>query len=48
MDGKTIFDKAIESNYSYQMDLSRYPQGIYIVTVIADDGEVFNEKVIKN
>ncbi len=48
MDGKTIFSKSIESNYSFQIDLGTFPQGMYIITVTDDVGQVFNEKIIKN
>lgn len=48
IDGKSIYQKQLESTNVHQIDLSRYPQGIYLITVIADDGEQFNEKIIKN
>ncbi|MCZ8197335.1 MAG: T9SS type A sorting domain-containing protein [Flavobacterium sp.] len=48
IDGKTVLDKSIENSESFQVDVSNYANGIYIVNVIDKDGQVYNQKLIKN
>lgn len=48
IDGKTVCEKQLETIDRTQIDVSKYPTGIYIVNVISDDGRVHTEKLIKN
>lgn len=48
IDGKTVLDKNIENSESFQVDVSNYANGLYIVNVIDKDGQVYNQKLIKN
>ncbi|WP_298119819.1 T9SS type A sorting domain-containing protein [Flavobacterium sp.] len=48
LDGKIIFEKSLQDKSSYQLDVSQFEKGIYIVNVISDDGQIHTEKLIKN
>jgi hypothetical protein len=48
MDGKKVYDSNFKSNNSYRIDLSSFTQGIYIINVMSDDGQLYKEKIIKN
>jgi hypothetical protein len=48
IDGKTVFNKSIDNSESFQVDVSNYANGLYIVNVIDKDGQVYNQKLIKN
>lgn len=48
IDGKIVYEKQVETINRTQVDVSKYPTGIYIVNVISDDGQVHTEKLIKN
>jgi hypothetical protein len=46
---ETLFQAALKDNLkSYELDVSNYPRGIYIITIISDDGTVQTEKLLKN
>jgi type IX secretion system substrate protein len=47
MDGKLIFEKAVNRESSIKVDISGYINGLYIVTVETTDGGVLSEKIIK-
>lgn len=47
-DGKIVLDKNIDNSESFQVDVSSYANGLYIVNVIDKDGQVYNQKLIKN
>jgi type IX secretion system substrate protein len=47
IDGKLIFEKAMDAESSFKADISSYTKGIYIVTVETADGKVLSEKIIK-
>jgi hypothetical protein len=48
IDGKMVFESNSESTDKLSIDVSTYANGIYIVTVISDDGQQFSQKLIKN
>lgn len=48
IDGKVVFEKKVETLNVTQIDVSKYPSGIYIINVISDDGQVNTEKLVKN
>jgi len=48
IDGKKVYESAIESSNKLQVDVSNYANGLYIVTVTASDGQQFSKKLIKN
>lgn len=48
LDGKTLYqDNSNEKDY-YEIDISNYAKGIYIVSTIIGNGEIYSEKFIKN
>jgi Secretion system C-terminal sorting domain len=47
-DGKTILDKNIENSNFSEIDVSNYSNGIYIISVTSDSGEITSHKFIKN
>jgi hypothetical protein len=48
IDGKIVLDKTIEPTGSYNLDISRYASGVYIVNVVSNDGKQYSQKLIKN
>ncbi|MGL2964583.1 T9SS type A sorting domain-containing protein [Flavobacterium sp. RSB2_4_14] len=48
IDGKVVLNKTIEKTDKTQLDVSRYANGIYIINVISEDGQLLSEKLIKN
>jgi hypothetical protein len=48
VEGKKVFEKDIEFNNSYNVDISDYSNGIYIVTIFSKSGQQFSQKLIKN
>ncbi len=46
--GKTVFEKTIANQESVQIDISSYENGLYMVSVLTQDGEFLSEKLIKN
>jgi hypothetical protein len=48
LDGKTILAAPVTNNESFQVDVSTYANGLYIVSVIDKDGNIYNQKLIKN
>ncbi len=47
-DGKTVLDMSIENSESFEVDVSNYANDLYIVTIIDKDGQIYNQKLIKN
>lgn len=48
LDGGILFDSAADGKIqSFDLDISRYYKGLYLVTVVNADGEVITEKLIK-
>lgn len=48
IDGKMVFDQNIELTDKARVDVSRYANGVYIVNLLTDDGDVYSKKLIKN
>lgn len=48
IDGKTVFEKNYEATENAKIDVTRYPNGIYIINVTTNDGQQLTEKLIKN
>lgn len=48
IDGKVVFESNAQSNDKLNVDVSPYENGIYIVSVFSDDGQLFTKKLIKN
>ncbi len=48
LDGKLIFEKRIEPTNFYQVDVSSYNNGLYILTIETTDAKNINKKIIKN
>ena len=48
IDGKKIFENSLQSADKFQVDISSYTCGIYIVNVTSDSGQVYTSKLIKN
>lgn len=48
LDGKLIFDKKIEPTNSYQLDISSYNNGLYILSIETTDGKNIYKKIMKN
>ncbi len=47
-DGKQVYNKKIEATSNYQLDMSGFNQGIYILFVETESGFSITKKVIKN
>lgn len=47
-DGKTMFATRTTNSETFQVDVSTYAKGIYIVSVIDKDGHVYNQKLVKD
>lgn len=48
IDGKIILDKTVEPTSLYNLDISRYASGVYIINVVSNDGKHYSQKLIKN
>ncbi len=48
IDGKIVFDRSIELTDKSRVDVSGYANGIYIINVTSEDGQLLTEKLIKN
>ncbi len=48
IDGKIVNERNIEKTDKTMIDVSRYSNGIYIINVTSEDGQVFTKKLIKN
>lgn len=48
IDGKILLEKNTDRTNKTQLDVSRFANGIYIIIVASDDGEIVTEKLIKN
>ena len=47
MDGKLIYDEKGKVSKSFQLDISDYSNGIYIINIETDNGEKISKKLIK-
>jgi hypothetical protein len=48
IDGKIVLDRKVEMANKTKIDISNYANGVYIVTITSNDGQLFTEKLIKN
>ena len=48
IDGKTVIERNIEKTDRTLLDVSRYANGIYIINVTSEDGQLYTKKLIKN
>ncbi|WNM20199.1 3-coathanger stack domain-containing protein [Flavobacterium capsici] len=48
IDGKMVYDKNIELTDRTRVDVSRYANGIYIINLLDEDGNIYSKKLIKN
>ncbi|MCF6130427.1 T9SS type A sorting domain-containing protein [Flavobacterium sp. AS60] len=48
IDGKIVNERNIEKTDKTIIDVSRYANGIYIINVTAEDGQLYTKKLIKN
>ena len=47
IDGKMVYDKKMELTDFTKVDVSQYANGIYIVNLLTEDGNVYSKKIIK-
>jgi hypothetical protein len=47
IDGKTVYEKTVDNQDATQIDTSSYENGLYLVSVFTEDGQVLTEKLIK-
>lgn len=45
--GKTVYEKTVDNQETTQIDISSYENGLYLVSVFTEDGQVLTEKLIK-
>lgn len=48
IDGKIVNERSVEKTDKTLLDVSRYANGIYIINVTSEDGQVLTKKLIKN
>ena len=48
IDGKIVDEQNVEKTDKTQVDVSRYANGIYIINVTADNGQLLTQKLLKN
>jgi hypothetical protein len=48
IDGKIVNERNIEKTYKTLIDVSSYANGIYIINVTSENGQVYTKKLIKN
>lgn len=48
IDGRLVYEKNIAQADKFQIDVSRYLDGIYVVAIFSEDGTIAMEKFIKN
>ena len=48
IDGKIVNEKNIKKTDKTMIDVSRYANGIYIINVTSEDGQLYTKKLIKN
>lgn len=48
IDGKMVYDRDVQLTDKARVDVSRYANGIYIVNLLSEDGNVYSKKLIKN
>ena len=48
IDGKIVNERTIEKTDKTMIDVSRYANGVYIINVTSEDGQLYTKKLIKN
>lgn len=48
IEGKKVYENRFENKNTFQLDISNFANGLYIVSVVSDDGKLYTEKLIKN
>ena len=48
IDGKIVLEEDVEKTDKKQVDVSRYANGVYIINVTSENGNVLTKKLIKN
>lgn len=48
LDGRVMFDKVIGGVEKYEFSINDYKEGLYLVTVLANDGKILKSKLVKN
>lgn len=48
IDGRKIYERTFENRNILQLDISSYANGIYIINIRSDSGEIYSRKLIKN
>ncbi len=48
IDGKIVEERNVENTDKTHVDVSRYANGIYIINVTSEDGQLLSKKLIKN
>lgn len=48
IDGKMVYDKNVDLTDRARVDVSRYANGIYIINLLSETGNVYSKKLIKN
>ncbi len=48
IDGKTIYNTSIDNSTEYNIDISLFPNGLYIISILFENGETVSKKLIKN
>lgn len=48
IDGKMVYDKNVDLTDKARVDVSRYANGVYIVNLVSEDGNIYSKKLIKN
>lgn len=48
IDGKIVDERSVENTDTTRIDVSRYANGIYIINVTTEDGQLLSKKLIKN
>jgi len=48
IEGKKVYENRFENKNTFLLDISNFANGLYIVSVVSDDGKLYTEKLIKN
>ena len=48
LDGKLIFSRKVDPTNNYQLEISNYTKGIYLLTIETNNGKFVNKKIVKN
>ncbi|MGC4041364.1 MAG: T9SS type A sorting domain-containing protein [Flavobacterium sp.] len=48
IDGKTIFESTLDKTTSTEINVNNYANGVYIVSIVSAQGQLFTKKLLKN